>query len=63
MMTSTLFAQSLGEYGGGSGIAAGLASSVQNGVRWFELSFREDQHLWIGARVCVALGLGVCRRR
>ena len=64
MMTSTLFAQSLGEYaGGGGGIAGGLASSVQSGFRWLELSFREDQHLWIGAAVCLVLGLWVFRRR
>jgi hypothetical protein len=59
-----LIAQSLGEYGGGGGgIASGLATSVQNGARWLELSLREDRTLWITAVVCVALFLFVTRRR
>ncbi|HVH55912.1 MAG TPA: hypothetical protein VM791_06640 [Vicinamibacterales bacterium] len=59
-----LIAQSLGEYGGGGGgIASGLATSVQNGARWLELSLREDRNLWIAAVVCVVLLLVVTRRR
>jgi len=59
-----LIAQSLGEYGGGGGgIASGVATSVQNGARWLELSLREDRTLWITAVVCVALFLFVTRRR
>ena len=59
-----LSAQSLGEYGGGGGgIASGLATSVQNGARWLELSLREDRNLWIAAVVCVVLLLVVTRRR
>jgi hypothetical protein len=59
-----LIAQSLGEYGGGGGgIASGLATSVQNGARWLELSLREDHTLWVAAVVCVALFLVVTRRR
>jgi hypothetical protein len=59
-----LIAQSLGEYGGaGGGIASGLASSIQNGARWLELSFREDRTYWIAAVVCVVLFLVMTRRR
>jgi hypothetical protein len=59
-----LIAQSLGEYGGGGGgIAPGLATSVQNGARWLELSLREDRNLWIAAVVGVVLLLVVTRRR
>jgi hypothetical protein len=57
-------AQSLGEYGGGGGgIASGVATSVQNGARWLELSLREDRTLWIAGVVCVVLLLVVTRRR
>jgi hypothetical protein len=59
-----LIAQSLGEYGGGGGgIASGIASSIQNGARWFELSLREDRAYWITAVVCVVLFLVLTRRR
>ena len=59
-----LSAQSLGEDGGGGGgIASGLATSVQNGARWLELSLREDRNLWIAAVVGVVLLLVVTRRR
>ena len=59
-----LIAQSLGEYGGGGGgIASGIATSVQNGSRWLEMSLREDRTLWITAAVCVALFLFMTRRR
>lgn len=59
-----LIGQSLGEYGGGGGgIASGIATSVQNGARWLELSLREDRTLWIAAAVCVLLFLVVSGRR
>lgn len=58
-----LFAQSLGEYAGGSGLAARLASAVETGVDWLELSLREDRSLWIAAVVCLVLALLVFRRR
>jgi hypothetical protein len=59
-----LIAQSLGEYGGGGGgIASGLATSVQNGARWLELSLREDRNWWIAAVVGVVLLLVMTRRR
>jgi hypothetical protein len=58
-----LIAQSLGEYGGGGGIASGLATSVQNGMNWIQLSLREDRNLWLAAVVCVVLGMLFFRRR
>jgi hypothetical protein len=63
-MRAMLIAQSLGEYGGaGGGIAAGLASTVTNGINWVELSLREDRNLWIAAVVCVLLGMWLFKRR
>ena len=63
-MKSMLIAQSLGEYGGaGGGIAEGIASSVRNGSYWLQNSWREDRSLWIGAVVCVLLGMWLFRRR
>jgi len=47
MMRSLLVAQSLGEYGNGSGLAAQFASAVQTGAACLELSLREDRQLWI----------------
>lgn len=59
---TTLFAQSLGEYAGGSGgIAAELASVVQSGSQWHQLSLREHRLLWITA--ALVLGLWAFRRR
>ncbi len=58
-----LIAQSLGEYGGGGGIAAGIATTVQNGANWIQLSLREDRNLWIAAVVCVVVGMWLFRRR
>lgn len=63
-MRTTIFAQSLGEYAGGSGgLAAEFASAFRSGANWLQLSLREDRHLWIAAAVCLVLGLWVFRRR
>jgi len=56
-----LFAQSFAEYGGGSGIAAQFAASIQAGAYWIELSVREHRPVWIIAGV--AFGLWIFRRR
>jgi hypothetical protein len=62
-MWPTLFAQSLGEYGAGSGIAASVASSIQDGAHWLELSLKEDRGMWIAGAICVVLGVWLFRRR
>ena len=59
-----LIAQALGEYAGGSGgLGAELSTSIQKGVIWLQLSWRDDRSLWIGAIVCVLVGMWFFRRR
>ena len=57
-----ILAQSLGEYGGSSGVLAQFARAVQSGAQWVQLSFAEDRPLWIAAGVGVVLGLWLFRR-
>ena len=60
-----LIAQALGEYAGGSGggLGATLATSFEKGMTWLQLSWRDDRSLWVGAIVCVLLGMWFFRRR
>lgn len=57
-----IFAQSIGEYGGSSGLLAQFASAFQSGSQWVQLSFAEDRPLWIAAAVGVVLVLWLFRR-
>jgi len=57
-----IFAQSLGEYGGSSGVLAQFVRAIQSSTQWIELSFTEDRPLWIGAGVCVLIVLWLFRR-
>lgn len=58
-----IFAQSLGEYGGSSGVLAQLFGVFESGTQWVELSLREDRTIWIAAGICLVLGLWLFRRR
>lgn len=57
-----IFAQSLGEYGGSSGVLAQFARAFQSSAQWVQLSFSEDRPIWIGAGVCLVLALWLFRR-
>ena len=57
-----IFAQSLGEYGGSSGVLAQLVSVFESGTQWVEFSLREDRTIWIAAGICLVLGLWLSRR-
>ena len=57
-----IFAQSLGEYGGSSGLMAQLIRTVESGTQWVQLSLREDRPVWIGAAVCLVFVLWLSRR-
>lgn len=57
-----IFAQSLGEYGGSSGVLARLVGIFESGTQWVELSLREDRAIWITAGICLVLGLWLSRR-
>ena len=63
-----LNAQGLGEYAGIAGSSAGGAlgaesSPLQNGINWLQHSWQDDRGLWIGAIVCVMLGIRFYSRR
>lgn len=58
-----LVAQSLGEYGGASGIMAQLAARFQSAAQWVELSLREHPAGWTAAGICLLLALWFFRRR
>ena len=57
-----IFAQSLGEYGGSSGLVAQFARAFESSTQWVQLSFREDRPVWIGAGVCLVFVLWLFRR-
>lgn len=63
MRPPVILAQSLGEYGGSSGLLARAIHALEAGMNWVQLSLREDRPVWIGAAVCVVLGLWLFRRR
>jgi hypothetical protein len=58
-----VYAQSIGEYGGASGVLAQVVRTLESAAQWVELSFREDRPIWIAAGVCLVIGLWVFRRR
>jgi hypothetical protein len=51
--------QNLGEYGGLSGVGAGLQSAAD----WLGNSLDQDRGVWIGAAVVIAILLFVFRKR
>jgi hypothetical protein len=57
-----IFAQSMGEYGGGGGVMAQVVRAVESGAQWVQLSFSEDRPLWIAAGVFLVLALWLFRR-
>jgi hypothetical protein len=57
-----LLAQSLGEYGGASDLVSRFARLVDSGAQWIGSSLREDQSFWVGAAVCLMVGLWLFRR-
>jgi hypothetical protein len=57
-----IFAQSLVEYGGSSGLMAQLVRAVESSAQWVQLSLREDRPVWIGVGICVVLVLWLSRR-
>ena len=57
-----IFAQSLGEYGGSSGVLTQFVRVFDSATQWVELSLREDRAIWIGAGVCLVFGLWLSRR-
>ena len=58
-----LLAQSLGEYGGAGSIITQVASSVESGAQWVQLSLRDNPGAWIGAAVCIVVVVWLFRRR
>lgn len=58
----SIFAQSLGEYGGSSGLLGQFARAFESAAQWVQLSFSEDRPVWIGAGVCLVLVLWLFRR-
>ena len=57
-----VLAQSLGEYGASGGVMAQLVSAIESGADWMQLSLREDHAIWIGAGICLVVGLWLFRR-
>lgn len=56
-----IIAQSFGEYGGGN-LLGQVASSVESGVQWVQLSVRANPDLWIGAAIALVLLAWLFRR-
>ena len=57
-----ILAQSLGEYGASGGVMAQLVGAVESSTEWVQLSLREDRAIWIGAGICLVVGLWLFRR-
>ena len=57
-----VFAQSLGEYGGSSGVIAQFVRAIESGSQWVQLSFNEDRSVWIAVGVCLVIGLWLFRK-
>jgi hypothetical protein len=57
-----IFAQSMGEYGGGGGVMAQVVRAVESGAQWVQLSFSEDRPVWITVGICLLLAVWLFRR-